>query len=112
MTLYLPAGETPRRRLASCFWGQDTVGFSMTCGRWLIQVCGSGMAAVVLDAVGHGGGPATSIQLPLESALPVEVAFPGRAVDGDAGAPLRSAGGVARSLGGAWIRRDGRDARW
>ena len=33
------------------------------------------MAAVVLDAVGHGGGPATSFT---ENALLVEVAFPGR----------------------------------
>ena len=98
VTLYLPAGERPADGWPLVLLGPGYGGLQHDLWSLADQVCGSGMAAVVLDAVGHGGGPATSIQLPLENALPVEVAFPGRAVDGDADARY----GLPEGLHASW----------
>ena len=92
----------------SCFWGQDTVGFSMTCGRWPIRSAAAGWRRLSLTPSVMAAVRRPRFSSP-ENALPVEVAFPG-APSMATPTPATVCRRGCTPAGRARIRRDGRDA--
>ena len=84
VNVFLPKGERPEQGWPVVLLGPGYAGLRHDL--WVVAdaLCAAGFAAVMADAAGHGGGPATEMQLPIVNGLPVTVVTPGRAIDRNA----------------------------
>ena len=98
LSVFIPRGDRPENGWPLVFLGPGYAGLQHDL--WVIadRLCAAGHAAVVMDAVGHGGGPATELQLPRVNSLPVDVQTPGRSVDANADGRY----GLPEGMHGSW----------
>ena len=97
-SVYIPRGDQPDNGWPVVFLGPGYAGLQHDM--WVIadRLCAAGYAAVVIDAAGHGGGPATELQLPLVNALPADLQTPGRSIDSNADGRY----GLPEGMHGSW----------
>ena len=111
LSVFIPQGDRPENGWPLVFLGPGYAGLQHDM--WVIadRLCAAGHAAVVMDAVGHGGGPATGFAIPLVNPLPADVKTPGRSVDANADRRYGLPEGMHGSLGSPRVRRHDRYAR-
>jgi len=81
-TLYLPAGQIPPNGWPVIVFGHGAGGDKNRTSAEIAAIPAShGFAVIVINAVGHGGGPLSTVTLTMKSGTAKTVASPGRGFD-------------------------------